>query len=826
MSEIKKGSFPAELESLLVFPFLDDIAFALRNSESRFLVVTAETAAGKSTGIPLALLESFSGKILMTEPRRLAVTAVASRIAALLGEDTGETVGYRLRFESHVSKNTRLEVVTDAILTRKLQNEPALDGVSVVILDEFHERSVHTDLTLAFLKEIMQLRDDLFVLVMSATIDLERVAAFLGGEEPAPVVVVPGRRFPVEIEYRSPVSLIKNVQKAAFYPGAACMAEVCAATVMSELFGSADAASGEGTVLVFLPGIADIRKCCQILKESGAEEKAEILMLHSSVPFDLQRKVLSPVDSGRRRVVVSSAVAETSLTVPDVTVVVDSGLARVNRFDARSGMERLVTETESVFSAEQRAGRAGRMKPGRCIRLWAQSDARLASFPPEICRADLLPVVLECALWGCTNVDALAWLDMPSAGSWQAAVDLLQYMDCLDFKGAITQKGKAALSLGVHPRIACVALGNNKNAVDIAVKYAVADASSSEEARRLKSDLSRRISKVNPSVMGKKDTGCISDAMSLLSGFPDRIARSEGGGLYQFPSGRKATLSEQDCNLLATFPKWIVAPDTDAGERTGKIFSWEPLDEATVEKWLASRVRVDLEVVFEEIGRGSRKVRKTEYSRYGRLTISSRRIEPDASDTAAAVCSSIRSSGLESLPWSMQSRLLVLRARFQAENTTGGFHSSGGECPSALERYSDSALLASLEDWLLPFLPATGNVTAKILEDALFWHCGGASLDSKAPLIISLPNGKKRKLTYEVIAGKVEPVLEVIVQDMFGCAETPLVSGTPVLLRLLSPARRPLQVTRDLAGFWRNTWPEVCREMKGRYPKHDWSFTP
>ncbi|AEE17825.1 ATP-dependent RNA helicase [Treponema brennaborense] len=797
--------YPPEISGLPIFPFLDDIAARLESSASRFLILTAETAAGKSTAVPFALLDHFPGKIVLLEPRRLAVSAVASRVAPLLGEQPGETAGYRLRFETKISGRTRFEVLTEAILINMLQADPSLEGVSVVVIDEFHERSVHADLALTFLKEAMLLRDDLFVLVMSATINVEKLSLFLEPTLPAPVLSVPGRRFPVKIEYAG--------------------ARSAAAAVMDELSGTAEnTKSGAGTpsdgaVLVFLPGIADIRRCARELAAAGAERFAEILILHSSVPFDEQRAVLDPGTGvpEKRRVILSSAIAETSLTVPDVTVVVDSGLSRISRFDPRSGMGRLSTEPESAFSAEQRAGRAGRLRAGRCVRLWNEHEVRVTETPPEILRTDLMPVVLECAQWGVTDAASLSWLDTPPSGAWNAARDLLQTMECLDESFRITSKGRAALKLGVHPRIACTALSGGREAIAAAVSYAGLDERAVAEKRRLALDLERRLKTCGYPVPAAPAYGI---EAALLAGFPDRLCASLGGGTYRFPSGRVASLSDDECRQHAVFPAWIVAPDADAGERTGRIYAWHPLPADFAEAWLANRARVEYEVEFEERGKGSvRKVRKTEYVRYGKLELSSRRVETEPADAAAAVCGAVRKNGLETLPWNDAARSFLLRVRF-LEARAPDRPAADGERGA----FSDEALLASLERWLVPFLPPDGTVTAELLYDALYWYCGGAAVDKAVPVLLTLANGKKRKLRYERIAGTVTPVLEAVVQELFGCFETPLVSGEPVLLRLLSPARRPLQVTRDLAGFWENTWPDVCKEMKGRYPKHNWDY--
>lgn len=799
-------------------------------------MLTAETAAGKSTAVPLALMEAFPGKILVTEPRRLAAVAVASRHAQLLGESVGMRAGYRLRYDTCVSPATKIHVMTDAILTRMIQADPALDGVSVIVLDEFHERSLHTDLSLAFLKEIMVLRDDLYLVVMSATMDAGRVAQYLGEGEAAPCFHVEGRRFPVEIGYRpAPVAAGRTLLSSG---NELPLVDWCAQVVLEELHGSPPSGANTGSILVFLPGIGEIRRCQQLLEQAGAGELAHILLLHSSISLEEQRLVLeadclqrdaasggTSRPTSKRRVILSSSIAETSLTVPDVTLVIDCGLSRTNRFDSRTGMTRLVTEIESSFSAEQRTGRAGRLGPGRCIRLWSPVESRLASPPPEITRTDLVPVVLECARWGVQELGGLAWLDCPSAGGWAAARSLLQEMGCLEVSGSITDLGHRVLELGVHPRIGCVASSGFPGAVELAARYGASD---SVEQQRLQKDLHRRLSGSKKSA--GQSGGVDGASLALLAGFPDRLAKSCGEGKYQFPSGRTASLSHRTAAASSqqrlsgnAFPAWIVAVEVDAGATTGRIYRWEPLDAAAAENWLEKHATTQVELDVED---ATGKVVKHQVRRYGRLELERQRLVPDDSDVAAALCGQVRRRGFGSLPLSGQSQLLLVRARLWEALRSPGPLDAGALPPGAVppSQFSEENLLKRLEDWMVPFLGGQKKLSAEVVYQGLRWFCDGATLDRELPLSITLPNGKRRTLTYETIAGRVTPVLEVVIQDMFGCLETPRVAGISVLLRLLSPARRPLQVTSDLAGFWQNTWPDICKEMKGRYPKHNWDY--
>ena len=800
---------PAGLQTLPICPYLEKIVDALLLSRSRFLVLTAETAAGKSTAVPVAFLGRVPGKIVMLEPRRLATIAIADRIASVLGERAGETAGYRVHLDSKVGPATKIEIITEAILTRRIQGDPSLEGISVVILDEFHERSVHTDLALALLKDIMNLREDLYVIVMSATIDTGKIAAFLG----APVLSVPGRRFPVSISHAADLASRSDMS----------IAEKTARVISRCL------ESGGGSILAFLPGLYEISRTRELLEGLGSE----VLVLHSSVPLAEQRKVLSSPDSSDssasvRRVILSSSIAETSLTVPGVSVVIDSGLSRTVRFNVAVGMDRLVTETESEFQATQRAGRAGRLGPGSCIRLWTERDVRVSETPPEITRTDIVPLVLECALWGVQTVDGLDWLDPPNEGSWQTARELLSSIGALGDDGLITAKGRALASLGVHPRIGSVALAGE---VGLAAKYGVYT-DNPRERERFRADLERRVSSAvrDPSAWRGMDASEeLSGPMALLEGFPDRIARHQSDGIYQFPSGRLAALPPDVRKNTARPPEWIVAPDVDAGERTGRIYAFEILPEAEAQAWLDRHAARGFGDFFlgrfvdpgwkahqnaqDHVRENSafRAPRRNGFSRFSR-----RRVRVD-SQGGSLVASVVR-----------RFRIIFDPRAVCAEDCARNAKSGSKRIISAESAASESSLLDSLEDWLVPFLPASGVISESLLLDALRYRLDGSFVDREAPSRITLPNGLSRPLSYEELVpgeGPV-PVLETRLQDLYGCADTPRVAGTPVLLRLLSPAHRPMQTTRDLAGFWKGSWQEVRKDMRGRYPKHDWPENP
>lgn len=795
-------NYPQSIVQFPITPFLDQICDTLKKSKTKSLVLTAETGAGKSTVLPTGLLSNFEGKIIMTEPRRLAVLGVAERVSSLLGEECGQTAGYKIHLESKLSSKTRFEVMTEAVLVRMLQEDPALEGINLVVLDEFHERGINVDLALAFLKEALELRDDLFVIVMSATMDTERISQYLGG---APVVSVPGRTFPVEIKYAGKEDVVSAVEK-----------EVLSLTCKKNEKGQ--------TILVFLPGITEIRRCADDLtRRFSGNTSVLVKVLHSSVKIEDQREVLLPAPDGICRIVVSSAIAETSLTIPDVAVVVDSGLSRLNRINLSTGMNQLVTQVESDFSATQRAGRAGRVKAGKCVRLWNQNESRAGEIPGEILRTDLTQLVLECSERGIFSPDKIDWLDKPSCVSWNASAELLKKLGFVSEQGRITEKGKAALKLGIDPRLGGIALngealerlGVKTDFLEQVVKYSQYGQSGSSVQKQFCQDLKRRLEKA---FLGKEKeltaekAGFVSEkGLLFLAGYPDRIARrvSELGiepAEYQFCTGRKAVLYSK----LA--PEWICAPEVNATDKGGVIFSFEELKGTAFEEWIESHIEEKVVCQFE-----NGKVSRFRIKAYGELAMETRREASTQEDLALGWVNEIEKKGLECLPSDAKLESFLLRAQF--------FEIYGKKTGAGAESF-DEKLVKSAGQWLVPFMAGVNKLTSQIVYDGLYWFLNGGEIDRSVPEQLILETGRKVKVKYEKTGGQqvIRPVVEVIIQRIFGCFSTPKICGAPVVLKLLSPASRPLQITEDLAGFWSGSWIEICKEMKGRYPKHNWDY--
>ena len=837
-------NIPPSISHFPITEHLEKITSTLKGSPSHALVLTAETGAGKSTVLPLALLQEFSAsftanstssaststssraKILMTEPRRLAVVGVANRLAEELEEAPGGRIGYRIHLENRVSSETKLEVMTEGILIRMLQSDPALEGVNLVILDEFHERSINTDLALAFLREAMELRDDLFILIMSATIESKKIAAFLGQD--TPVLEIPGRTFPVDIQYQPDMTIDDAVHSA----------------IEKQLPPAGGDVAGKA-ILCFLPGIREIRSAqaslSLTLKSKIESGKIEVCILHSSISFSEQKHILTPPAPGSIRIILSSAIAETSLTLPGVVCVIDSGLSRVNRINLSTGMENLVTEAESEFSAAQRAGRAGREREGSCIRLWNKFDVRQKEVQPEILRTDLTQLVLECSERGIYELSKIQLLDSPTQNAWEAAAEFLKETGCIDENLRITERGQAALSLGISIRLALIAIDgyqiSDKNHANLSpktseylLKFSQYAQNSPKIQNQFLANLEEKLNKICKNSQNFEQIQSKSanfeekfhkNPLILLSGFPDRLAlrlaefrkNSDGSAspLYQFPSGRKALLH----NSKHTNAKWIVAPEVIAGQSEGIIFDFEELSDQQAEDWLKNRTQSKVICRFEK-----GKIIKTENLCYGQILLSSKKLLSTKEDYAAAWMTEIRTKGMEALPLDEKCENFLERIKFLAQQNP-----QDNNLADKITGLTDKP-----ESWLLPFI-TSNSLTAQTIYQALNYFFGEFNIEESVPLQINLQNGNRAKIKYEKLASPddktllvIRPVIEIIIQRAFGCTITPKIAGMKVLFRLLSPAQRPLQITDDLEGFWSSTWPEICREMKGRYPKHNWDW--
>jgi ATP-dependent helicase HrpB len=810
------------------------------------VVLQAPPGAGKSTGVPLALLAEpalCAGKIVMLEPRRLAARAVATRMAQMLGESVGQTVGFRTRLESRTGKSTRIEVVTEGILTRWLQRDATLDGVALVIFDEFHERSLNADLGLALCLDAQtEVREDLRILVMSATLDATAVARLLGD---APVVTAEGRAFEVETHWMTGAAVSRGAREVD-------IAVRTARTIAQALEHEA------GDILAFLPGQAEIRRTQQQLGELSLPRSATVLPLFGDLSAAEQDAALKPGDARHRKVVLATNIAETSLTIEGVRVVVDSGLARRARFDPATGMSGLETMRISRASADQRRGRAGRLGPGVCYRLWSEAEhaSLAAQTAPEILEADLAPVALDLAEWGIADPRNLRWLDPPPAATFAQARDLLRSLEAIDAQGRITAHGRALARLGTHPRLAHMIvrgaqLGLQRLALQIAGVLGERDLLRWSGSRR-DADLRLRIEALrsgridDPHVAAEVriDGGARQRALRsveilerqldaaakpraaetdadigrlLAFAYPDRIAQSRGaGGRYLLAGGRGARLAEAQSIAQAEF---LVVADLDAGEREALIRLAAPLPRDALEEDLASVI--EHRQRFEWDTREQAVVAQDERW-LGAIRLGERRLEnPDSARLTSALLDGIRELGIETLPWTREARALRQRLAFAREVDT--------RATKPWPDVSDAALSATLDSWLAPWLTGMSRrdhlarldmtaITAALLD----WN-QRQRLDEIAPTHLQVPSGSRLPIDYSAA-----PTVAVRLQEVFGLAVTPAVGGgrVPLTMQLLSPAHRPVQVTQDLASFWARGYAEVKKELKGRYPKHYWPDDP
>ena len=811
---------------LPLVPFLPEISALIAGRRS--LALTAEPGAGKSTLVPPYLMDEpwLAGRaIIMLEPRRLAAVSVAARIAGLLHEPLGKRAGFVVRTASQVSRETRITVVTEALLARRIQDDPLLEGVGLVILDEFHERSVHADLALALSLEVRRARPDLALLAMSATLDAGAVAALLGAAgSPAPSLHCPGTLHPVRTEYRP----LPDRWEEGFADG---VAEVFDRT--------------QGDMLGFLPGAGEIRRVGARVA-GGLGARADVLPLHGTLGLDEQRRVIDPPEaSARRRVILATSIAETSLTVPGVRTVLDSGWARASRFHPSTGLDRLVTERVTAAAAEQRRGRAGRLGPGLCVRFWPETERLLDRPEPEIRRTDLSGLVLECALWGARAPGDLAWLDPPSPAAWSQAWELLSMLGLVGAEGP-TPLGRSVAALGLSPRLgvlvsagaasgrgglaaACAALLEERDGSEISrdpdvrlrLELLRVGRGGRESWRRsVDTEMARILHRLPPGERGwsPEQENRVGDLLSRA--FPDRLARRDPDGSYRLVTGRMALFpgmgpgSGPGTGVRApsrAATQWIVALDADPGETAGTIRLAAPLEEKEAADALSRTAEEALEIRWEGLVPKGLLVRRA-----GRLVLTERPVRPAPDAISKSFADHIARQGIAILPWNAAARRLVQRMRFYAHAVPG---TGWGDL-------SDAGLAARVSDWLLPHIQASGGQVLSTggLLSALQGMMAGerARFAREVPEALVLPTGGKRAIDYE---GR-EPAVEARIQEVFGLAESPRICGTAVTFRLLSPARRPLQVTRDLASFWRTTYAEVRREMRGRYPKHYWPENP
>lgn len=828
-------------QSLPIDEILPELLDTIHRNPS--CVLHAPPGAGKTTRVPLALLDiipSEAGRIVMLEPRRLAAVSAARWMARTMGDEPGQTVGYTIRFDSRLSPGTRVEVVTEGILTRRIQHDPLLEGVAMVIFDEFHERSIQADLGLALCLDVQrQVRPDLKILVMSATMECGAISSLLGD---VPVVSSAGRSFAVDeiyLEGHSRESLPARVS--------AAVRQALAETA--------------GDLLVFLPGAGEIRGCASRLEQAGLSERGiEVHPLYGDLPFERQQAAIQP--GPQRKVVLATSIAETSLTIERVRTVIDSGLSRRLKFDPASGMNRLITVRESRASAEQRKGRAGRVGPGVCYRLFSRHNfsAMTPFTTPEILDTDLSPLLLELAAWGVSDPALLSWLDPPPEASLAAARQLLVELAALDRCGRITPLGSAMAGLPLHPRlgrlllrsveIGCPGLGcdlaallaerdiirrgvlgdhGREYAFDLVERWeflrewrtsgrtaGTVDSSALASVERVSRQLQRVVGDKGNSGSNAGDSNHI--CRLLLTAYPDRVARQRGsdGQRYLLANGRGARLARQG---TVSNGQLLVAVSVDGGDQCeGAIHLAQPVTEELLRSELGQRIELGDVLLWDE---REGRVNANREESLGAIRLSTKPFAPKPEELLPVVLEAVRTSGLALLSLDetfrqIQARVLLLHQTFPEDNWPD---------------LSDQALLISLEEWL--GLAVAGLRNAQQLAAV---NCGQAllglldyrrqhALNELAPTHLAVPSGSRIRLDY--CAGEL-PVLAVKLQEMFGLADTPTVAGGRValLLHLLSPAGRPLQVTRDLKGFWDGSYHQVKKEMKGRYPKHPWPDAP
>jgi ATP-dependent helicase HrpB len=791
------------------------------------VVLSADPGTGKTTRVPLALLDEpwLEGKkIIMLEPRRLAATRSATYMAQQLGEKVRETIGYRIRGETRIGKSTRIEVLTEGILTRILQNDPALLDIGLIIFDEFHERSIHADIGLALTLDVQEnLRNDLRILVMSATLDGLAIASLLGDAE---IVKSEGRSFPVITHYH-PRRHNDNIES------------LVASTVLRAL------RENKGDLLVFLPGQREIRRTDSILSEMNLPENIIVHKLFGDAPVSLQQKALAPADNNKRKIILATSIAETSLTIDGVSVVIDSGLARTPRFDPRRGMSGLITIPVSQSSADQRRGRAGRQMPGVCYRLWSENqNAQLQKFAqPEIAVADLAPLALEFAQWGTPDGTGLKFLDTPPEQNLKQAVDLLKKLGALDSGGKITKHGQVMNELGIHPRLAHMLIrgkelgfgnlacdvaalleergllrGDNDADIDLYSRWSALHGKQTKDsfARQRAVNQSAKLKEILKIKAGKNNPDHIGILLALA--YPERIAkRREKESLrYQLAGGMGAVLPK---NSNLSKEEYLAVADVDGAGGEVKIFLAEPISENDVNKIFFEQITNEDEVRWDEqqqivIARRTNKL--------GAIILSEVQLNNDTDAVRSAMINGIRVMGLGALPWTPHTISLRTRSEWLR---TQNFENLD------LPKLDDEHLMKTIDVWLTPYL---GGITRKAnltrldmnsIVDAFFSYHQRKNVEKLAPTHLVLKKEKRVQLEYRIDS---PPILAVRLQDMLGEQITPTICGgkVKVLIHLLSPARRPIAITQDLISFWKNAYPEVRKQMRGRYPKHNWPEDP
>jgi len=794
---------------------IDDALPALTAAliEHPHAVLVAPPGAGKTTRVPLALLDApwrQDGRIVMLEPRRLAARAAARHMAGLIGDEIGGTVGYRVRMDARVTARTRIEVVTEGVFTRMVLDDPELTGIAAVLFDEFHERSLDGDLGLALALDAAALRPDLRILVMSATIDGARVATLLGD---APVIESAGRAFPVETFYRKPDPLLRLEDQVA---GAVL-------TAMRE---------HDGSALVFLPGQGEITRTAERLA-SRVPAHVDIAPLYGQLSPAEQDRAIRPAEPGRRKIVLATSIAETSLTIDGVRIVVDSGFRRVPAYEPATGLTTLETRRVSRAGADQRRGRAGRTQPGVCIRLWNEGQtAALEPFDtPEILAADLSGLALDLAAWGVSDPAALAFLDPPPAPAWAEAVTLLKSLDALDAAGRLAAAGKALSRLPLHPRLAHMVVaaaaendaqtaaelavligerGLGGDSIDLAHRLSRFRADRSPRAKEAQALARRWVGLAGGGKAGDGEAG-----RHLARAYPDRIAQAAGArGRFRLANGRQASLDETDALAAAPF---LVVTDITGTAANGRIRAATALGRTTIEELFGSQITDNVLLGYDE---ATQSVRARRSRRLGALRLADEPVAVTDFDKAATLLAeAVARRGIGTLPWSREQKALRARASFLKETL-------GDPWPDL----TDEGLAADT-GWLVPHIlgeTRLAGITADHLGralDALLPWAQRAEMDRLLPSHFTAPSGSHLPIDYAAENG---PALEIRVQELFGLDRHPAIANgrIPLLLVLLSPAHRPIQTTRDLPGFWRGSWKDVQKDLKGRYPRHPWPDDP